>query len=161
MTFSYSGDPQTSQKDGIRYLVGDTDSTEPLVSDEEIEFMLNTWYPLYGTLEYVGAEVLDALAAKYAREANYSADGVSVSLASLQQQLTNQAMKLREMHNRQFVGAEPDVGGMDEWPDLEALGIKPYAFGTGFMDNQYAGQQDYGGRETGTPSYVPEYQPGG
>jgi hypothetical protein len=162
VTFSYSGDPADSQLDAVRYLIGDTNANEPLVTDEEISFMIVQWYPLYGTLEWVSAEILDTLAARYAREANYSADGVSVSLAAVQQQLATQAASLRAQHDRLFVGAEVDVGGVDlyEHADAESLGIRPFCFGTGFMDNFYAGKQDYGGREYRDGMYTPEYDPG-
>jgi hypothetical protein len=40
MTWSYSGNPSSSDKDAVRYLIGDTDSLNPLISDEEIAFDL-------------------------------------------------------------------------------------------------------------------------
>ena len=36
MTWTYSGDPATNARDSIRFLVGDTDTNDQLVSDEEI-----------------------------------------------------------------------------------------------------------------------------
>jgi hypothetical protein len=41
MSWNYSGDPSTSTKDAVRYYVGDTDTNEQLVQDEEINFVLN------------------------------------------------------------------------------------------------------------------------
>lgn len=162
MTWTYSSDPQASQLDAVRYLTGDVDTERQLITDEEINYMILQWYPLYGTLEWVSAEILDTLAARFAREANYSADGVSVSLAALQQQFATQAVSLRAQHDRLFVGALVDVGGVDlyEQADPESMGIKPYAFGTGFMDNFFAGRQEYGGREYSDGQYTPEYDPG-
>jgi hypothetical protein len=142
----------------VRYLAGDTNEVEPLVSDEEIEFMISTWYPLYGTLEWVAAEVLDNLAAKYARETQISGDGVSVNLAGLQEQFAAQAARLRDQHRRLFVGALVDVGGVSPYEQTDPE-IRSFAFGTGMHDNFYAGKQDYGGREYG-PEYYPEEQPG-
>ena len=40
MNFSYSGDPTTSPKDEIRFMIGDTDDKNPLVQDAEIFFAL-------------------------------------------------------------------------------------------------------------------------
>lgn len=158
MTFTYSGDPSNSDIDSVRYLIGDTQSSGHLVEDEEIQYAINRWFPKYGTLEWVSAEVLDTLAAKYAREAgSISADGVSVSLAGLREQFTAQADKLRQQHRDSFVGAQADVGGVSPYEGLEP-GVKPFSFGTGMHDNRSAGRQDYGGVEF--PAFPAEEYPG-
>lgn len=41
MTWSYSGDPSNSDKDLYRFEIGDTDPTEPIISDEEILYILS------------------------------------------------------------------------------------------------------------------------
>lgn len=41
MAWTYSGDPSEDSLSAIRFLIGDTVSTEPLVSDEEIEWALS------------------------------------------------------------------------------------------------------------------------
>lgn len=38
--WTYSGDPATSNRDAVRFLIGDTDESKPLVSDEEIAWEL-------------------------------------------------------------------------------------------------------------------------
>lgn len=40
MTWSYSGDPSTTPKDKVRFLIGDTEQNDPLLQDEEINFAL-------------------------------------------------------------------------------------------------------------------------
>lgn len=157
MTWSYGGDPANSEIDTVRYLIGDTNTDEQLVTDEEIDFSIQKWYPLYGTYEWVAASVLDTLATRYAREVQLSADGVSVGLAGLRDQFAAQAVALRNQHQSLFVGALVDVGGIDayEQPDLS---VAPKAFGTGMHDNLAAGRQDYGDR--GFPEYNAEQNPG-
>lgn len=158
MTFTYSGDPADSDTDAVRYLIGDTVSSGHLVEDEEINYAIARWAPLYGTLEWAAASILDTLAAKYAREAgSISADGVSVSLAGLSEQFAAQAAQLRDQHKSSFVGAEPDVGGVSPYEGLTP-GVKPFAFSKGMTDNQQAGQQDFGGELT--PVLSPEEFPG-
>lgn len=61
MTWSYT-DPSASDKDAVRYLVGDTDTNDQQTSDEEIAWAL-TEYP---KVKYAAALVCRALAAKYA-----------------------------------------------------------------------------------------------
>ena len=39
MAWSYSGDPDSSALDGIRFLIGDTDTNDQLLANEEITWM--------------------------------------------------------------------------------------------------------------------------
>lgn len=41
MSWSYSGNPSHSAKDAVRFLIGDTDETEKLLTDEEINYFLS------------------------------------------------------------------------------------------------------------------------
>lgn len=43
MSFSYSGDPSSSSLDAARFLLGDTDSSNPIMQDEEIQYILDTY----------------------------------------------------------------------------------------------------------------------
>lgn len=70
-TYSYSGDPSSSDTDAVRFLVGDTGPIAPsitvpgwLLCDEEYAYLL-TVYP--GVLS-AAAAAADALCAKFARQ---------------------------------------------------------------------------------------------
>ena len=41
MSWSYSGDPSASIVDKYRFLIGDTDPDEPVMQNEEIEYLAN------------------------------------------------------------------------------------------------------------------------
>lgn len=41
MAWNYSGDPADSDRDAVRFRITDTDSTDQLVTDEEIAYALN------------------------------------------------------------------------------------------------------------------------
>ena len=43
MTWTYSGDPSLSELDSYRFKIGDTISTEPVLQNEEILYVLNTY----------------------------------------------------------------------------------------------------------------------
>lgn len=43
MSFSYSGDPSTSSLDEARFLLADTDANAPIMQDEEIQYILDTY----------------------------------------------------------------------------------------------------------------------
>jgi hypothetical protein len=53
MAWTYSGDPNSSDKDKYRFLIGDTISTDPILADEEITFILNTYQPETTRLYYL------------------------------------------------------------------------------------------------------------
>lgn len=145
-SYTYDG-PGTTEKDTIRFLIQDTDphaANEWQVTDEEIQWAYDKWYPLYHSEEYVAAQVCETIAARYAREASYSADGVSVSLGPVGDQYRALAASLRLQYQQSLVGTTVDAGGIE--PNEELLpGTKPFSFGKGMHDNLEAGAQDFGG----------------
>lgn len=40
MAWTYSGDPNSSETDKYRFFIGDTDEDEPVLTDEEINFVI-------------------------------------------------------------------------------------------------------------------------
>lgn len=100
MTWTY--DPAnvgTDNKDQLRLLVGDTDTTDQQMQDEEL-----TWYatmfpaqsgkPLY----LAAAAVCDALAMKYAREMDNSVGPLSESASQQHQHYLTLGQTLRTMY---------------------------------------------------------------
>ena len=163
MTYSYVA-PGITDKDTIRFLLQDTDphnAGEWQVTDEEIGWAITTWMPLYNSPVYVAATLADTIAARYAREASYSADGVSVSLGPVGDQYRALAVSLRDTYSAQLVGGEPDVGGMTQNEQL-IDDTKPFAFGKGIHDYVAAGPQEYGGvyppDQTVTGGPPPDYE---
>lgn len=155
MTFTYTS-PGASDKDAIRFLIQDTNSAEALMQDEEILYLLTKWKDVQGTVEYVASVAADTIGARYAREASYAADGVSINLAQAAQQFRDLAASLRQQHKNLLVGGFPDVGGITPGEGLYP-GIRNFSFGTGMHDDAEAGPQDYGSRD-GAPYYDP-YDP--
>lgn len=43
MSFNYSGDPSKSELDAARFLIGDTDKSAPIMQDEEIKYIIDTY----------------------------------------------------------------------------------------------------------------------
>lgn len=163
MTYSYAG-PGVSEVDTLRFLIQDTDphgAGEWLVTNEEIDWANDTWYPIYHSYEYVASVLADTIAARYAREANYSADGVSISLGQVGDQYRALAAQLREQHRQLNIGGMPDAGGVEPNEQLQP-DTKPFAFGKGIHDYIEAGPQEFGGiyppDQTVYPVGVPEYE---
>lgn len=153
MTHSYTS-PDTDPKDVVRFLLQDTNPAEWLLTDEEITYAIRKWFPIWGTFEYTASVLAENLAARYAREATYSADGVSISLGAVAQQFRDLAAELRSQHKDLLVGGSPDAGGISPYEGLYP-GVKNFNFGVGMHDDLDAGRQNYGSRQ-----YVPEYYDG-
>lgn len=64
MAWNYSGDPSTSSKDGVRFLVGDTDSNDPQLQDAEILFLISQYTNIWKSAAYAARSI----ASKYARQ---------------------------------------------------------------------------------------------
>lgn len=143
MTWTWSGDPKTSDLDEIRFYIQDTDLTFQLLSDEEITFLIDTYLPQFGHPLAVAAMACEVIAAKFARQVDTSADGVSVALGQLQQRYNDLAQSLRDQYK--VIGSGNLAAALDAmFSDVSVFEIEPLVFGVGFMDNYRAGQQDFG-----------------
>jgi hypothetical protein len=146
VTWTYSGDPGSSPLDQTRFWLQDTEQAFPLMQNEELQWLLDTYdNQTQGAEMYCASIAADVLANRFAKEVDTSADGVSVALGQLQERYQNLATNLREqwktllstMGSADFAGIMLDV-------TLEDPTIQPLVFGVGFMDNYAAGQQDFG-----------------
>lgn len=165
MSWSYSGNPGDGDLEAIRFYVQDTDSTDQLISDEEILFLIDQWSPVYGNNLMIAAMAAEAIAAKFAREVAYSADGVSVGVQDLQDKYNALASSLRDQYKQYDIGSGPVVEGV-LWGATLDPGIKPTMFGIGMNDNPRAGKQEFGGSpgvygpyDVGDGPDVPEVSP--
>ncbi len=148
MSWTYSGDPRTSLRDQVRYLVQDTDSTLQLQSDEEIDYLIREWMPKYDSVYLVAARAAAVISRKFAGVLSVSADGVSVSTADLSQRYAEMSTRLRAEHNEAMAtGGVLDLANLMSGSQLD-YDIAPLSFGVGQFDNPWAGQQDFGGVST-------------
>lgn len=152
--FTYSGDPNASERDAVRFLVGDIDPNAFFLNDAEIQYLLDfaarqdSADPGKADIPAAAGAAAEAIAAKLAREISYSADGVSVSADSLAAKFYDMAAKIRTLSRRTDITAAPDVGGILVGETYD-VSIRPLVWAVGIHDNAWAGQQDYGGE---TPS---------
>ncbi len=75
MTWTYAGDPSANNRDEVRFLVGDTDTTDQLITDEEIAYAVAEESSNRGA----AALVARAIAASFARRADRSVGDLKVS----------------------------------------------------------------------------------
>lgn len=81
MTWTYDpSDIASSRKDEVRFLVGDTESADPMVEDEEIELVVTQFPPVLGRPAWLAAaHTCDAIAGRFGRAAQRSAGPLSIS----------------------------------------------------------------------------------
>ena len=94
MTFTYSGDPSTSTRNYVRFLIHDTDSTDALFSDEELNYVISEW----GGDAYKSArECAEILIARFSRLADSSSK--SVGDISVSESFTSKITHYKELAN--------------------------------------------------------------
>lgn len=144
MSFSYSGDPSTSDRDELRFTLQDTDAGFQLLTDEELDFLLVKWLEKFPSVTFVASIAAATISRKFTGIVAISSDGVSVSTGDLAQRYRDLAANLRDEYKADQVGAEVDITNLLIGYSLDPS-IKPLRFGIGLHDNLEAGQQDYGG----------------
>ncbi len=89
MTWTYVG-PATADRDKVRFLIQDVDTTRQLLSDEEIAYLLAEWNDTYEA----AANAAEILGAKFSGKADYSK---SVGDLSLNETFSSQSQGYKEL----------------------------------------------------------------
>jgi len=130
---AYSGDPAASDVDAVRFWLDDV-KDPPLLSDTEIQYVIDTDLAAGGDPLLLAAACCTKLAAKYAGNVAITADGVSYSGNQLADKYNQLATTLREESTQRAIyGAKP-VSASDQYV--------PRAFRVGMYDNPQAGPQE-------------------
>ncbi len=139
MTWTYAGDPSVSDLAAVRFLVGDTDTTDQLITDEEINYLITE----HGMTYHAASATCRAISAKYARLMQRSIGGLSADFAAKYRQYGELADALMEKSDRQAVSLyasgwkKAAKEAIDDDTDREQI------FGRkGGMDNQRANATD-------------------
>lgn len=131
MAWSYSGNPASSALDKVRFLIGDTDTNNQLLSNEEITWLLSEW----NNNAYVAAaNAAYSLSAEFSGKSDFSR---SVGDLSLSTQYGAQAERYGALASRLMVqassGAPPQVR---YYPDAEGNVFGPEEFFIGMDENK-------------------------
>lgn len=105
--WSYSGDPNKSAKDQCRFLLGDTDSQDQLLSDQEINWALG----VYGNTPINACiRLAEGIIAKFSRLANEQVGQVRIDF---KQKAEGYRALLRDLRSRLTMeNATPYAGGI-------------------------------------------------
>ena len=118
MTWSYGGDPSANDKDQIRFMIGDTDTDDQLLSDEEIAGAVT----IYGNQLAAAISCCYAIAATFARKADTAnTAGLRVSASQRYRQYKDLAEQLRTQNALDAaMGATIWIGGAEQ-SDVDAM----------------------------------------
>ena len=93
MTWSYSGDPDASNLDHVRFLIGDTDTNDQLFSNEEINAALTE---RNNNVYLAAADLCRNAASKFARKATKSVGDLSIQF----KEIFENFLKLAKQYSR-------------------------------------------------------------
>jgi len=147
--WSYSGDPSSSTKDQVRFLIGDIDPKNPLLTDAEINFTIVD----EGSPNEAAISCVQAIIARVARDLTESTkDGDKQKTKNLSDKLQNYkdlAVQLRLKRGRRLTGlgaggiSVSDKTARDQDPNR----VKPN-FTRELMDNPGLRETEFDGQET-------------
>jgi len=134
MAFTYV-DPTSGNRDAIRFLIQDTDSTDPHFQDAEITYLFSTWGNIYDA-SIAAAEIISG---QYAKKTNYSRSigdlSISESYGASAAEFRALADRLRSQRDRLYVPIAT-INAQSIIPTGEKI-VASYKsdFYTGLMDN--------------------------
>jgi len=134
MAWTYSGDPASSDRDKVRFLIGDTDSTDQLLQDAEVLYVISE---AGGSIYQAAHDAAYAVASKFSRMATSKSVGdLSLSYSDRAKAFFDLANELLELGARR----EPPTPWISP-ANVERATDKtlPPSNGTEF----YTGQFDY------------------
>ncbi len=138
MTWLYSGNPATSNKDAVRFLIGDTNTTDQKLQDEEINYLLT----VYGTPAMAAAESLEQLARRMAQSAEFAIGRYRESLVEGATLLNQKARELRQQAGA--IGAKGIYAGGISRTDKDAQELDTDRVQPAFARDQHAHPEDRG-----------------
>ena len=130
MSWTYSGDPSASTIDAVRFLVGDTDTGDQLVQNEEVSFALAN----EGSTNMAAATICRAIAARFSRQADKTVGKLQISLSQKAKSYLEMANKL-ELKSSTL--AMPYCGGLsikEKENNIQDTSLPQPSFRRGLMD---------------------------
>jgi len=104
MAFTYGGDPANSSREAVRFWAGDTDTTDQLLNDAEIDYILT----LESQIFLAAALACESIASKFSRKAD-TENGTLKVWAS--QRASTYMSKAKDLRRRAAVQSEVYAGG--------------------------------------------------
>ena len=146
MAWSYSGDPDSSALDAIRILIGDTDTNDQLLANEEVSWVnaqVSGSTTSTDALYTVAHRCMITIASKFSRLADQSVGDMRVDMFQKAENARLQAKELKILAQSEGGTPTPYSGGItvsDKETDQDNSNlIKP-----SFRQGQFANTTDWG-----------------
>jgi hypothetical protein len=154
MGWNYGGDPSANSRDAIRFLIGDTDTNDQLLNDEEIAWVNNQVTgsdSSTDSLYTVAYRCMLTIASKFSRLADQAVGDMKVDMSQKSRGAREQAASLKLLAESEGGTPTPYAGGItvsDKELDLDNSDlVKPY-----FTGGQFANTTDYGAGPAQAPA---------
>ena len=141
MTWTYTGDPATNARDSVRFLIGDTDTNDQLLNDDEIAWLnkevtgsTTATTGLYGA----AYRACITIASKFSREADKSVGDLSISAQQKATAYRALSKELKGLASQTGATPTPYAGGIsvsDKQSNQEDSDIYQAWFESGQFDN--------------------------
>lgn len=109
MTWTYAGNPASSSREAVRFLVGDTIADDPQLQDEEIDWIISQEG---SSVTRSAARAAEALQARYSRQVSKTVGALSLQAETRAQHYAALAQKLWARSNSVLVA--PYAGGLSK-----------------------------------------------
>ena len=109
MTWSYGGDPSANDQDFVRFEVGDTDTNDQLVTDEEIAGAVSLW----GNKWRAASNVAKAIGGKFARRVDSTMGKLQIAYSQRVKHYMDLAKSL-EAEAKKHGAAAPWAGAISQ-----------------------------------------------
>ena len=138
MAWSYSGDPASSEKDAVRFLIGDTDTDDQQLSDAEINYLIAQW----GGVMVSAINAVRGIIARYARLVSKQVGDLSIDYSD---RLAAYQALVGQLEAGNIKDVDLYAGGISvsdvQTVNLDTDRVRP-AFRRGMNDNLLAGPQN-------------------
>jgi hypothetical protein len=130
--WSYSGDPRSTDRDWVRFKIGDTDAADQLLFDGEIEALIAD----AGSKQLAAVLACDAIVAKFARDADFTNMHLQVARSQRVDQYRQLGTTLRLQLNGSLLPSNPseDVAWKEARNNEQGTYVQPM-FKRGQDDN--------------------------
>lgn len=125
MTWTYDPGLPTD-RDWVRLKIGDTDTADQILSDEEIDALLED----ASSKEWAARDAVDAILSRFARSVDRSMGDLSVSLSSKFDHFEKLAVKLEAQAKRRSA-----LSGIPLYEPASGADPRDPIFGVGMMDH--------------------------
>ena len=137
MPFTYSGEPGSSLRDQVRFLIQDTDSKSPLLQDAEVEWAIGEETsgvsPTQGEMFSAAALCLETLSHRFAAQADTEFGSLRITYSKAAEGYAKRAERLRA----RAVGAHAPWAGGQSKSEKEARAQETDRVQPAFVRDQF------------------------